>query len=66
MKAIAKLTGFRDEQAMRRAFLQQLAMTPRNIGSASAPSWRAICMQAATPLFRAACCHEETQPSEPS
>jgi transcriptional regulator GlxA family with amidase domain len=29
MKGIARITGFRDEQALRRAFLQQLAMTPK-------------------------------------
>jgi transcriptional regulator GlxA family with amidase domain len=28
LKSIARLTGFRDEQALRRAFLQQLAITP--------------------------------------
>ena len=29
LKAIARLTGFRDEQALRRAFLKQRSMTPR-------------------------------------
>ena len=29
VKAIARSVGFRDEQAMRRAFLQQLAITPK-------------------------------------
>ncbi len=29
VKAIARLTGFRDEQSLRRAFVQQLSMTPR-------------------------------------
>jgi transcriptional regulator GlxA family with amidase domain len=29
VKGIARITGFRDEQALRRAFLQQLAMTPK-------------------------------------
>jgi transcriptional regulator GlxA family with amidase domain len=29
VKAIAKLTGFRDEQSLRRAFVQQLSMTPK-------------------------------------
>lgn len=29
VKAIARLTGFRDEQPMQRAFVQQLSMTPR-------------------------------------
>jgi len=29
LKAIARNTGFRDEQSLRRAFLQQLSMTPR-------------------------------------
>lgn len=29
LKAIARLTGFRDEQALRRAFQQQLSMTPK-------------------------------------
>jgi transcriptional regulator GlxA family with amidase domain len=29
LKAIARNTGFRDEQALRRAFLQQLSMTPK-------------------------------------
>jgi transcriptional regulator GlxA family with amidase domain len=28
LKAIARLTGFRDEQALRRAFVAQLSMTP--------------------------------------
>ena len=30
VKAIARLTGFRDEQALRRAFLQQISMTPKD------------------------------------
>jgi transcriptional regulator GlxA family with amidase domain len=30
IKAIARLTGFRDEQAMRRAFMQQISMTPKD------------------------------------
>jgi transcriptional regulator GlxA family with amidase domain len=30
LKAIAKLTGFRDERSLRRAFVQQLAVTPSN------------------------------------
>jgi transcriptional regulator GlxA family with amidase domain len=29
MKTIARLTGFRDEQSMRRAFLQQIKITPK-------------------------------------
>ncbi|MBV8163790.1 MAG: helix-turn-helix domain-containing protein [Candidatus Eremiobacteraeota bacterium] len=29
LKAISKATGFRDEQALRRAFVQQLVMTPK-------------------------------------
>jgi transcriptional regulator GlxA family with amidase domain len=29
LKAIAKLTGFRDEQSLRRAFVQQLKITPK-------------------------------------
>jgi transcriptional regulator GlxA family with amidase domain len=29
LKAIARLTGFRDEQALRQAFLQQLSLTPK-------------------------------------
>jgi transcriptional regulator GlxA family with amidase domain len=29
LKGIARITGFRDEQALRRAFLQQLSMTPK-------------------------------------
>jgi transcriptional regulator GlxA family with amidase domain len=29
MKGIARITGFRDEQSLRRAFLQQLSMTPK-------------------------------------
>lgn len=29
LKRIAALTGFRDEQALRRAFLQQMSVTPR-------------------------------------
>lgn len=29
LKGIARATGFRDEQALRRAFLQQMAMTPK-------------------------------------
>ena len=29
LKAIARNTGFRDEQSLRRAFLQQLSMTPK-------------------------------------
>jgi transcriptional regulator GlxA family with amidase domain len=29
LKAIARVTGFRDEQSLRRAFLQQLSMTPK-------------------------------------
>ncbi|WP_263377388.1 GlxA family transcriptional regulator [Granulicella paludicola] len=29
LKSIARLTGFRDEQALRRAFLQQLSLTPK-------------------------------------
>jgi len=29
LKAIARITGFRDEQSLRRAFLQQLSMTPK-------------------------------------
>jgi transcriptional regulator GlxA family with amidase domain len=29
LKSIARLTGFRNEQSLRRAFLQQLSMTPR-------------------------------------
>jgi AraC-like DNA-binding protein len=29
MKAIAKLTGLRDEQSLRRVFLQQLKITPK-------------------------------------
>jgi transcriptional regulator GlxA family with amidase domain len=29
LKAIAELTGFRDEQSLRRAFFQQLAITPK-------------------------------------
>lgn len=29
VKGIARITGFRDEQALRRAFLQQLTMTPK-------------------------------------
>jgi transcriptional regulator GlxA family with amidase domain len=28
LKRIARLTGFRDEQALRRAFLQQMSVTP--------------------------------------
>jgi transcriptional regulator GlxA family with amidase domain len=29
LKRIAALTGFRDEQALRRAFLQQMSVTPK-------------------------------------
>lgn len=29
LKVIAKMTGFRDEQSLRRAFVQQLSMTPK-------------------------------------
>jgi len=29
MSRIARITGFRDEQALRRAFLQQIAVTPK-------------------------------------
>jgi transcriptional regulator GlxA family with amidase domain len=29
LKRIAPLTGFRDEQALRRAFIQQLSVTPK-------------------------------------
>ncbi len=29
LKKIAQLTGFRDEQALRRAFLQQTTLTPK-------------------------------------
>ena len=29
LKVVARMTGFRDDQALRRAFLQQLAMTPK-------------------------------------
>jgi len=28
LKRIARLTGFRDEQALRRAFIQELSVTP--------------------------------------
>jgi transcriptional regulator GlxA family with amidase domain len=29
LKRIARVTGFRDEQALRRAFIQQLSLTPK-------------------------------------
>jgi transcriptional regulator GlxA family with amidase domain len=29
LKRIAHLTGFRDEQALRRAFIQQMSLTPK-------------------------------------
>jgi transcriptional regulator GlxA family with amidase domain len=29
LKRIARVTGFRDEQALRRAFVQQLSLTPK-------------------------------------
>jgi transcriptional regulator GlxA family with amidase domain len=29
LKGIARLTGFRDEQALRRAFIQQMSLTPK-------------------------------------
>ncbi|WP_414633377.1 GlxA family transcriptional regulator [Acidisarcina polymorpha] len=42
VKAIARLTGFRDEQSLRCAFVQQLSMTPVNTENSLVPSWRAI------------------------
>lgn len=45
LKVIASLTGFRDQQALRRAFLQQLAMTPKQYRERfglgrTAPRWQ--------------------------
>jgi transcriptional regulator GlxA family with amidase domain len=39
LKAIAKITGFRDEQSLRRAFLQQLGMTPKEYRERFGRSW---------------------------
>jgi transcriptional regulator GlxA family with amidase domain len=46
LKTIAGLTGFRNEQAMRRAFLQQLDMTPKEYRERFGPSLREARRQA--------------------